>query len=435
MVEMTMGRIEEEQAEESFEQAAELEGWSSTTGMGRGELSYAELQLGGTTCVSPATSTGGSSACRLIIATYNVLCPAYKRERHVQGGRESGEPSLWRVRLRRIISELQALRPRPDIICVQEFWFRSESLVLFEESLSQLYAFHTAKRPGKKEDGLATLLLRSSPHFQAARARGTLVNLVAQSDRIGLDVRVPLAQARGGGGGSELCIFNTHLSFPHGISERQLQVNEARAIARRMHSLPADCAIALVIGDFNAAPLSRTLQQLSNAGFMSCLSKVHGVHAAPTTHLNHLGRSVCVDHVLLRVKACVSRRFGCKPREKSISHDTSVTSSPVNSMQLQTHSTAVFTPVAATVLPRHLPADVWPSTHTTSDHRPVLVELAVSSTPVSPISLHTECMTHSPRASQVRTPSASPLMLDTRPMDTTQAVLVEVESLPSRPVL
>lgn len=47
------------------------------------------------------------------------------------------------------------LQEKSDLICLQEYWFEQRYRNVFEDALSDEYSFHSLKRPGGKEDGLA----------------------------------------------------------------------------------------------------------------------------------------------------------------------------------------------------------------------------------------------------------------------------------------
>lgn len=264
----------------------------------------------------------GQHPADLVVLTYNILCPVYKRlgAEHAGLRRESESPALWRRRIANVIAEIRDCRPVPDIICLQEFWFAPECAQLFRDAFSSTYSFALAKRPGK-EDGLATLVRKRSPAF-APDESGIVTphhvrdfSLLPASDRVGLLVALRLASPTLGPKSvpqpfgtppRELVVVNTHLTFPHGKILDRLRLEQARTISRTVEQFvtascesPAGCDV-LVMGDFNGEPKGRVCGHMRHAGYTSCLAEVWGCKASPATHRNHLGQSVFVDHVFMR---------------------------------------------------------------------------------------------------------------------------------------
>lgn len=259
----------------------------------------------------------GAASPDLVVLTYNVLCPVYKRLQH--GRRESDVPAQWRARMRDVINDIRACTPAPDVICLQEFWFENDNVQLFREAFAATYTIFCAKRPGKKEDGLATLIKKSTRAFvrngnAVMPHRIRELSLLPRGDRVALLVALrlappacepPSADCRP----RDLVIVNTHLTFPHAKLQKRTRLDQARSISKYVHSFcidaiehhdPTGGLDVLVLGDLNGGTDSRVCNHLLRTGYSSCLAEVWGTGVSPATHRNHLGQNVFVDHVFIR---------------------------------------------------------------------------------------------------------------------------------------
>lgn len=258
---------------------------------------------------------GAARARRLCVLTFNVLAPCYKRyydENHRElPGRECDRPADWHARLGVILSLLDGIRPVPDIICLQEFWFEPEYQARFEDALAARYDFYSARRP-QRDDGLATLVRRDSPAF-SQRPVDADTNHVCQfplgrgleRDRVGLMVSLPLAVPPGSPP-RDLLLVNTHLTFPHCYVRRDTRTEQAETMADRVDAFAATrpsfapALDVLVMGDFNGDPSGNTWKTMLRRGFSSCFATVCGAAARPVTHFDHLKQPVFVDHIFLK---------------------------------------------------------------------------------------------------------------------------------------
>jgi len=102
---------------------------------------------------------------QLNVATFNLLCPAYRRVRTGDDDvRESQFPALYERRVERIL----ALEPlwSADIVCAQEFWYGSESYMeKMVTALESRFVMHGMQRPRISEtvprpDGLFMAISR-----------------------------------------------------------------------------------------------------------------------------------------------------------------------------------------------------------------------------------------------------------------------------------
>lgn len=328
---------------------------------------------------------------RLSIVTFNLLAPCYKRLFNPDGAerrdREHQHPSLWNARLDNLLHLLTNLSPVPDIIALQEVWFNPGFRNRLEDALKPTFHVFYAKRPGSKEDGLATFVRRSSPAL-CPDATPALVGAfpLASSDRVGLAVSLTLAS------GAHLLVVNAHLTFPHCVLNRCMRVEQAEALIRFVSERETLRGFALILGDFNGDGDSRVCKRLIAAGFKNCYATVNGSTAHPATHLNHMKQQVFVDHIFLRPTSgarqddavAATRR---RRRISALEEDTHLgaaaparRTSPVTIRDVnrrctdQHHVNSDMRPVRTVVYPEDFPTNVWPSNYNMSDHRPVGIQ-------------------------------------------------------------
>ena len=139
--------------------------------------------------------------------------------------------------------------------------------------------------------------------------------------------------------GEPCMVLNTHLTFPHGFSEREAQLRQIQQISgllesQRLHAGLPETVSQIVCGDFNADPTSRVCAHLTFQGFSRC--QPADCEAPRITHYTHLSESVEVDHIFFR--------------------------GPIRLVE-------------TIVEPRGWPCAAWQSDFTLSDHRPVTGKL------------------------------------------------------------
>jgi len=186
-------------------------------------------------------------------------------------------------------------------------------------------------RKGDKQDGVATLVRKE--------VRGRELSEAPIDLGYGRVAQTLLLE----GLGEPCMLLNTHLSFPHGFSEREAQLKQIQQISRLLESQRQDAGLPetvsqVVCGDFNASPASQVCGHLISRGFRRC--DLAGPKEPKVTHYTHLSESVEVDHVFFK-----------------------------GPMQL----------VDSAIEPRHLPSMTWQSDFTLSDHRPVTAKLEFTS--------------------------------------------------------
>lgn len=365
------------------------------------------------TIISPVFSSSNnimtpqSSTEQFSLLTFNLLAPCYKRMFGPSGqerrDRECDHSALWSERLDSILHFLTTVSPTPHVISLQEFWFHPSFKQRVEDALSPKYHMFYAKRPGTKEDGLATLVLRNSPFIRNVKQVGSFP--LGNADRVALAIHATLTSSDSESApatSSSLLILNAHLTFPHCFISRCLRESQADALTTFVNTYaaanPAEQVSALVVGDFNSDMRSSVCARMSDAHYVNCFAALNGPSALAVTHLNHLHEEVFTDHVFLRQfpaaaveadqaskKSLTGRRKRSVSQERGEGSSRSVSPSPQavrrmyeKEMALQSGKKAAgqrcsIGPVSCTVYPENVSPDVWPSREefAISDHRPV----------------------------------------------------------------
>eukprot|EP00049_Salpingoeca_infusionum_P004996 m.86911 g.86911 ORF g.86911 m.86911 type:complete len:389 (+) comp12821_c0_seq1:199-1365(+) len=282
---------------------------------------------------------GREVGCVLRLATFNVLCPAYKR---VEGGREAFYPEDYRKRHESILTFLKHHEPI-DILCLQEYWFQEDLCRMYEEGFAN-HNVHTAQRPCR-QDGLAIFM---GPNIESIATRevnfktiGCRIALMVHAIVYSNDTRVVVGNC---------IIATTHFSFPHGAEDEAAMLQQAIQLEEELTSFCEEqkCHTVIVTGDFNCNLESAPLQHLQQQGFQSMFGLKHSREAA-VTHRSHRGDDVGVDFILLR----------SPPDPKALDVDVD----------------------GISTLPAYLGDETWPERFELSDHRPVVAKIAVGNEP------------------------------------------------------
>ena len=344
--------------------------------------------------------------------------------------REKDHPEMWQSRLDEILDYFRSFNPLPQVICLQEFWFYKPFIVRFEEAMEPNYHIFYGQRFGKKEDGLATLILKNSPYLRTPKLVCRFP--LAISDRVGLAVSATLTASddqKPLNSNSRLLIVNAHLTFPHAFFFRRLREAQADSLTsyvdtyKSMHD--KENVSTIVTGDFNSDMTSTVCLHMLSNGFVNCYSSINGPHAAPITHYNHLKQSVYTDHIFLssskstRKPKCGIQKPNALTKRRSVLGTIGVRNvCNANSVRKQTTLRATrimavkslsragsigpnrdklgedkvaetvipeqcaeacsISPKSAVVFPENSDPNVWPKSFNISDHRPVGVTFDVT---------------------------------------------------------
>lgn len=228
---------------------------------------------------------------RFSICTFNVLAPCYKRLTS-ENERESSSEKLWRDRQSSIIGLLDSLRI--DIICLQEFWFGSQSFVdLYRSAFQSNYSFYYLQRKNPTDDGLAVFV--RNQHFKVVESCHLILNDVG--NRVGLLLNLDFH-------GRTILLLNLHLTFPHHRFERHVRWKQIRKLLnlvdeyKMTKKLSTSCTV-IVCGDFNSSSMSDPVYQLVSRQYRSSYLSVHGSEPS-VTHLTHRDEQLAVDFIFYK---------------------------------------------------------------------------------------------------------------------------------------
>jgi len=228
------------------------------------------------------------------VCTFNILSPCYKRLSS-EYDRESAYESLWQARHLSIIQLLQSLNI--NLICLQEFWFRNPAFShLYHSNLSSKYSFHTLRRTGSLDDGLAILV--DKQNFKIINQCDFKLHDIGH--RIGLLLHLEF-------NAKPLLLFNVHLTFPHYRFERRLRLRQMKKFLdwiddyQTTHQLQEQCSIILC-GDYNSPYANDPVYQLINRKtFQSTYRLIHGYEPF-VTHLTHRKDQLGTDFIFYKSK-------------------------------------------------------------------------------------------------------------------------------------
>lgn len=263
------------------------------------------------------------SARALTITTFNILAPVH-RSMDALHHRESEREDWWRPRAEGVAAYISTQLSSSDVILLQEWWFDARFTTVFDSATGDAFERVAERRPGdaaaggeERCDGLCCLVRRAGALELVASDRvvtgpGRIAQLVHCRERRGGD---------GAGAGRHVFLANAHLSFPGDADDglnQQRQADEAtvllEALARAGTAAPSDDErLEVVCGDFNSNSLGRAAARAearpyrfvncASAAALACLAHVGGQVGLGTTHCNHLGERVSVDHIFLRLVA------------------------------------------------------------------------------------------------------------------------------------
>eukprot|EP00002_Diphylleia_rotans_P007803 TRINITY_DN17464_c0_g1_i1.p1 TRINITY_DN17464_c0_g1~~TRINITY_DN17464_c0_g1_i1.p1 ORF type:complete len:275 (-),score=52.18 TRINITY_DN17464_c0_g1_i1:228-1052(-) len=225
------------------------------------------------------------------ILTWNILAPCYKRMVTEKSEKvlESQFKSQYMDRSRQIFDMI--LGQKPDVVCLQEFWFRCPDFThLFESCFTPQYETFGLQRTGSKADGVMTLISRALQVQEVFPIR-----FQDAGDRVALLVNATKD-------GSNFLILNTHLTFHHGPFDTMLRKTQIRKIFESVETYKQSRSIStipvFIAGDFNGEKSDYVVQYLLERNYRSAYEVQHG--GEPTvTHKDHNECEVAVDFIFL----------------------------------------------------------------------------------------------------------------------------------------
>mmetsp|Transcript_3021 Transcript_3021/g.6232 ORF Transcript_3021/g.6232 Transcript_3021/m.6232 type:complete len:382 (+) Transcript_3021:132-1277(+) len=268
---------------------------------------------------------GTSMANALAITTFNILAPVHRSMPNQPdpdlNRRESERQEWWRPRAEGVADYIAEKFASSDVILLQEWWFDESFTRIFDEAIGDAFERVAERRPGSvvgqhRDDGMCCLV-RKQGLLELVKSDKVLTGPQRIAQIIQCRERLP----NNGEGGRNVFIANSHLSFPGDKdptinNERQKKeagiILDALTNARNewdKTSLSTESCLEIVCGDFNSNSCSPAAALVEDNNFVNCVSatanqlltSVGGAVNIGTTHCDHLGNRVSVDHIFLRV--------------------------------------------------------------------------------------------------------------------------------------
>ena len=168
---------------------------------------------------------------QLKVLTFNILAPCYSTGKFSKES-EISQKNIYLGRNNEICDRL--IDSNADIICLQEFWSKSEDLrTLYQSRLGGIYNMRELRRTShwcNREDGLAIFFNKERFILQDAKdilfhdcgdRVAQLLLLAIKPSSVDTNVTLPNQQF--------LCV-NTHLLFPHNKASTNIRIREMSKI-------------------------------------------------------------------------------------------------------------------------------------------------------------------------------------------------------------
>ena len=321
------------------------------------------------------------------VASFNLLAPCYKRlqgQRNYMGRtlRESHAEEAWRGRADDTLQFLKThvlgaetgQQEGHSIIALQEFWLEPAYRQLFQAAFAEAgYATHALRRGEKKRDSVAVLYRSDQFDLQASRE----VHLVAD-DRVALLLHLHHKPS-----GRAVVVVSTHLTFPHSLFDRQLQLKQVTALAAALGSFSeqqrlGDDVVSIVAGDFNVEGKSPVCQFLRSRGFVASFdvggpannSAAAAADGGPdwVSHRSHLDEELGCDHIFVRRPRTQGAAQGAEEKQQQLEQQRLRQATGPDHIYIGNNA----------VVPASQACGKWDPTFTISDHRPVSTRLYFS---------------------------------------------------------
>ncbi len=260
----------------------------------------------------------------LAITTFNILAPVHRSMPNQPNPdlnqRESEREDWWRPRAEGVAQYIAEKFASSDIILLQEWWFDESFTTVFDAAIGDRFERVAERRPGSvvgqhRDDGMCCLV-RKNGLLELVKSDKVLTGPQRIAQIIQCRERLPNNKE----GGRHVFIANSHLSFP---GDKNPTINNERqkkeadiildALTRARNewdtSSSSENCLEIVCGDFNSNSCSPAAALVEENNFVNCVSatanqlltNVGGPVNIGTTHCDHLGNRVSVDHIFLRL--------------------------------------------------------------------------------------------------------------------------------------
>jgi exonuclease III len=163
----------------------------------------------------------------LTLFTWNILAPCYYKLGTVEYGRkvkvEAQLRTAWERRLTQQLAVMKELAP--DVIALQEVWFKPDVFARIREALGSAYGMYPIRRTMGKDDGVALLVKRDTWSVEEARP----VEFADAGNRVMMMAHLQAAGCESSTAAPSVIVGTTHFTYPHGSDDTRLRLAQAHA--------------------------------------------------------------------------------------------------------------------------------------------------------------------------------------------------------------
>jgi len=163
----------------------------------------------------------------LTLLTWNILAPCYYKLGTVEYGRkvkvEAQLRTAWERRLSQQLAVMKELAP--DVIALQEVWFKPDVFARIREALGSAYGMYPIRRTMGKDDGVALLVKRDTWSVEEARP----VEFADAGNRVMMMAHLQAAGCESSTAAPSVIVGTTHFTYPHGSDDTRLRLAQAHA--------------------------------------------------------------------------------------------------------------------------------------------------------------------------------------------------------------
>lgn len=248
--------------------------------------------------------------------------------------RESEREDWWRPRAVGVANYIKQQFSDSDIILLQEWWFDDEFSAIFDTTLGDNFERIAERRPGPgpgpngdkdeddcppRDDGMCCLV-RKTGRLELVKSTSVLTGPQRIAQIVHCRERRKTTTNEATATPRDVFLANSHLSYPghpDPIVNDKRQESEVSIILSALcqagiqwSANPNNDRLEAICGDFNSDSTGLASLLVESRGYANCASAyaeqnlhsgVGGMMNVGITHKDHLGRSVSVDHIFVRV--------------------------------------------------------------------------------------------------------------------------------------
>jgi len=202
------------------------------------------------------------------------------------------------------------LQLQPDVICLQEFCFKTQGfLELYEELLGERFSMNLLKRTRSKPEGIA-ILTKKGVFEQLTFDEVKLEPYFC--DRVAIVMTALHIES-----GHRISVANTHLTVAHVTNDHDVPMCRPRQIEQVLEimSLKSPEVLPFICADMNSdhwetcppkdsaytcEEISKPVHDVLRSGYVSALHETIEETARPISHVSSYSQDGCVDYCFYR---------------------------------------------------------------------------------------------------------------------------------------